>query len=329
MKQLISDGHDTHNSGRTRKNMADKDMIWAYLAHLGYNMWGDPGSVRKDTEYTIAQDTMRFDKSLWDDLMVKLVDVGANMVVIDLGEGVKYDSHPELAVKGSWTTDELRAELAKMREMGLEPIPKLNFSACHDEWLGPYSRMLSTKPYYDACSDLIKEVCELFDSPRLFHLGMDEETWDHQHTLSYAVIRQYDLWWHDFLFLVEQVEKNGSQAWIWSDYIWHHQEEFLQRMPKSVMQSNWYYDRVFSRDVNYVEAYHVLEENGYDQIPTGSNWADPDNMRKTAEYCKDIIAPERLKGFMQTPWKPTVERRRARHFEAADEVGVSRAVFEG
>ena len=31
-----------------------------------------------------------------------------NMVVIDLGDGVKYESHPEIAVKGAWSTTELR-----------------------------------------------------------------------------------------------------------------------------------------------------------------------------------------------------------------------------
>ena len=308
--------------------MAAEEMIWAQLVHLGYNMWCDKDGTRWESEYGIEADHLRCDQSLWDDLMAKLADSGANMIVIDLGEGVRYESHPELAVKGSWTPDKLKAELGKMRSLGLEPIPKLNFSACHDAWLGPYSRMLSTKPYYDVCRDLIDEVIELFDRPRFFHLGMDEETFDHQRHQSYVVVRQHDLWWHDFLFLVDVVERTGTRAWIWSDFVWGHREEFLRRMPKSVMQSNWYYGRAFSRDINYVEAYHVLEEAGFEQIPAGANWSDPDNLRKTVEYCTGVVVPERLKGFLQTVWKPTVERRRHRHFEAADEVGVSRKLFE-
>ena len=65
----------------------------------------------------------------------------------------------------------LKEELKKLRDAGLEPIPKLNFSTAHDTWLGPYSRCVSTPTYYKACEDLIEEVVELFDKPRFFHLG--------------------------------------------------------------------------------------------------------------------------------------------------------------
>ena len=102
------------------------------------------------------------------------------MVVIDLGDGVRYESHPEIAVENASPVEQLREELARLRERGLEPIPKLNFSASHDIWLGPYSRQVSTEPYYAVCRDLIAEAIEIFDHPRLFHLGMDEELAHHQ-----------------------------------------------------------------------------------------------------------------------------------------------------
>jgi hypothetical protein len=149
-------------------------------------------------------------------------------------------------VENAWSPDKLRHELQKMRSLGLEPIPKLNFSASHDIWLGEYSRMVSTSIYYKVCSDLIREVCELFDTPRYFHLGMDEETAAHQQNRLYAAIRQYDLWWHDLFFFVNCVEECGTRAWVWADYIWHHEEEFLRQMPRSVLQSNWYYACDFS-----------------------------------------------------------------------------------
>jgi hypothetical protein len=57
-----------------------------------------------------------------------------------------------------------------------------------------------------------KEVSDLFDKPRFFHLGMDEENAEDQKWLNHVVIRQHDLWWHDFYFFVDQVEKNGSRA---------------------------------------------------------------------------------------------------------------------
>ena len=80
----------------------------------------------------------------------------------------------------------MRDEVVRLREMGLEPIPKLNFSTCHDAWLGPYARMVSTPQYYQVVKDLIAETIEMFGNPRLFHLGMDEEALVHQRQFEYV-----------------------------------------------------------------------------------------------------------------------------------------------
>jgi hypothetical protein len=238
---------------------------------------------------------------------------------------VKYESHPEIAVKGAWSPKRLRRELERLRKLGLEPIPKLNFSACHDAWLGPYSRMVSTDTYYAVCKDLLHEIADLFDRPRFFHLGMDEETFEHQRYYEYTLVRQYDLWWRDLYFLFEQVENGGVRPWVWSDYVWHHPDVFYEKMPKSVLQSNWYYGAEFAeaegRAKACVGAYDGLEAHGYDQVPTGSNWSTPTNFGRTVEYCRERIAPERLYGFLQTPWKPTLEACRQRHLEAIQQVG--------
>jgi len=298
----------------------DKETIRAYLAHLSYNMWSDREVPERDDYYS-AKPYLRFDMDLWDDILHRMLEVGMNMVVIDLGDGVRYESHPEIAVRDAWTVEQLRGELARIRRMGLEPIPKLNFSACHDTWLGPYARCVSTDSYYAVCRDLIAEVIALFNGPRFFHLGMDEETARHQRHHEYVVIRQYDLWWHDLYFLVEQVEKGGVRPWVWSDYVWDHPDEFYAKMPKSVLQSNWYYGAEFGEEVKYAKAYLGLEAHGYDQVPTGSNWTTPENMERTVAYCREHIAPERLLGFLQTVWRPTLEECRDQHMQALDLAG--------
>lgn len=318
---------------KKKKNTSGK--IWANLLHLGYNMWRDRDiPERGKDDHTCARPFLRFDTKLWDDLLKKMVDVGMNMVVIDLGEGVKYKTHPEIAVRNSWTGKRLRNELSRIRQMGLEPIPKLNFSTCHDTWLGNYHRCVSTDTYYKVCKDLIAEVIDLFDKPRFFHLGMDEETASHQRYHAYAVLRQYDLWWHDLYFYFEQVERKGVRPWIWSDYvwnntdvfykerlIWNNAEMFFKKMPRSAVQSNWYYSAQFDEKINYVKAYLDLEAHGYDQIPTGSNWSCPENFGKTVAYCRKYITPQRLLGFLQTPWKPTLKECRQHHIQAIELAG--------
>lgn len=281
-----------------------KSLIWGNLLHLSRNFWADRPNAFNGDETCIAKPVMDFQTDVWNELTQKMSDVGMNMVVIDLGDAVKYDSHPEISLPDAWSKDRLGEELSRLRGLGLEPIPKLNFSATHDIWLGPYSRCVSSKIWYEVCADLIAEVIHLFDTPRLFHLGMDEETYNHQGDYEYVVVRQYDLWWKDALFLIEQVDKGGSQPWVWSDYVWNHSEEFWRRMPLGVMQSNWYYGD-FENQPEWFESFDSLDRHGYPQIPTGSNWECPDNFTKLVAYCREHISKEQLHGFLQTAWKPT------------------------
>ena len=174
-----------------------KKLIWGALFHLGINMWADQhltawgrDKTQADVDLHCVADHLRFDEKTWQTLTGRMQKVGMNLVVIDLAEGVRYPSHPELAVKGSWSPDKLREELRRLRKMGIEPIPKLNFSTAHDIWLKIYSRQVSTPIYYQVCADLIRDVCEIFDHPRFFHLGYDEENAANQTKYAYAVIRQ-------------------------------------------------------------------------------------------------------------------------------------------
>ena len=292
----------------------ENKMIWSTLVHLGNNMWNEEGNYRgrgENRSNRCASPVLRFDRELWDKYMQKLKETGTDTIILDVGEAMRYESHPELAVEGSWTHAEMKAELEKLNGMGFEVIPKLNFSATHDIGLKDYSKMLSTPIYYQVCKDLIEEVCEVF-KPKHFHLGMDEETAEHQYNLDYVVLRQYDLWWHDLYYLVDLVEKHNARAWVWSDYAWNHPDEYVAKMPKSVVQNVWYYRNVFdlnaSEDVKRrLRPIELLEKHGFDQVPTGSNFTCYENMELLVKYCKERISPEHLLGFMQTTWEDARE----------------------
>jgi len=288
-------------------------FIWANLIHLSYNMWGDRFAPDRQAIYVHPKQYLRCDDTLWDDIVQTTADAGMNMVIIDLGDGVQYESHPEISLCDAWSKDRLRRELVKMRELGLEPIPKLNFSAGHDPWLGEYSRMVSTSTYYAVCRDLIAEVIELFDTPRFFHLGMDEETAPIQRYNNLVIVRQYELWWHDMYFLFDEVERGGSRPWVWADYARHHPEDFVKNMPKSAVQSNWYHRADFSRDNPDVMAYHLLDEHGYDQIPAASNYRMPGNFQMTVDYFAEHFDPKHLLGIQMNVWQPTLEECRPRY----------------
>ena len=293
-------------------------LIRANLLHLSYNMWCDWDNPDKFSGYNNFRPFLRFEEPFWNELLQKNRQCGVNMIVLDLGDGVRYESHPEIAVESAWTTRKLRDELKKCREMGLEMIPKLNFSTCHDTWLGPYAKMVSTDRYYQVCRNLIDEVCDLFDAPRFFHLGMDEENAPLQGRCEYAVIRQHGLWWRDLKFLVDAVEAKKSRAWIWSDYVWQHADSFYANMPKSVLQSNWHYGSDFKADAPRVRDYIALDKAGFDQVPTLSNWTDPKAIGAGIDFCRRHISAERLKGFLLAPWRPTLAEVKTKHFEALD-----------
>ena len=321
------------------------DMMWAFLVHFGFNSWYDtplseaPADARPHYKTRCRADFARFDEEMWREMSAKLPAAGVNTVVIDVAEIVKYPRRPELAVKGSWEPRKMQSEIRRLRSMGMEVIPKLNFSAAHDSWLKDYHRMLSTKPYYEVCSDVIKDAIEIFTvdgkAPRYFHLGYDEETAPHQSDDRYrmAIIRQGDLWWHDFLWFNKQVEDLGARTWIWADYIWKHREEFEKRMPRSVLMSNWYYAREF--DVSKIEneftkkrvlSYEWLDKAGFDQVPCGSNCAKmgtAENMTHTVRHCMDKLDPNKLKGFLLAPWSRQVPEY---HFQ---NVGANAAMADG
>ena len=294
-------------------------FIWSYLVHFGVNSWKDVPLETQDPNMPekwltrCCADHVRCDEPSWQRLSAALAKAGCNQIIIDLAEIVVYPSHPELAVKGSWSVERLRKELDRLRGMGFEVIPKMNFSACHDTWLKDYHRMVSTKKYYQVCEDLIKDAAEIFDHPRFFHLGYDEETASHQAKHLFAVCRQGELWWHDFLWFNETVKKAGSRSWIWSDYGWRHRDEFLARMPRDVLQSNWYYYHIDGeQDKEHLERiafFDELDKAGFDQIPCGSAYSWKPNFTELVRYCRMHLAgSSRLKGFMLAPWTRTWNR---------------------
>ena len=304
----------------------ESKFCWSYLVHFGVNCWRDvpletqdPSKPEKQLRRCCANH-IRFDERLWNRLSDALAKAGCNQIVVDLAEFVEYPSHPELAVKGSWSVDKLRSEIARLRGMGFEVIPKLNFSACHDTWLKDYHRMVSTKKYYQVCEDLIKDVAEIFDHPRFFHLGYDEETAGYSANRNYFVMRTGEMWWHDFLFTVKCAEDCGCRPWVWSDYGWDH-EDYFKRCPKSVVQSNWYYDechggfdlaRNDTPDRKRLKEFWQLEEAGFDQIPCGTNWIGHirekektganDVIGKLVKLGREVISDDRLLGFLMAPW---------------------------
>ena len=306
------------------------EMLWGAMLYLSDHQWSDEhtpaGGWYYDKPYN---ENISTEVEAWDKAVKFMAERKYNLTLIDVGDGIKYESHPEISAPNAWDKEFLKKKLAEMRALGIEPIPKLNFSACHHTWLKEYTRMVSSPIYYRVCADLIHEVCELFGNPRLFHLGFDEEIELLQRNLEKVIVRGEKLWWNDLFFFAGECEKHGARPWIWSDYFWHHPDLFKKNMPKSILQSNWFYNTFTDwpeghRYRTAIETYDILNELGYDQVPTGSTWSRHQNLYQTVAYAKNRFDPTLLKGFMAAPWLMTTREDRFRLLDDAERLYAAR-----
>ena len=269
------------------------------LLHLGYNMWGGylaPGEQReKGIHYTRTQ--CPTDPAVWNDITALMQKRRYNMAVIDLGGGVEFPSHPEISIKGCRSAQWMRDEVRRLADMGIEAIPKLNFSATHDAWLGIYERMVSTPKYYQVAKDVIADAVEMFGNPRFVHIGMEEESADFQRDFPVTVVRRGEVLWRDTRFLIDCVERHNARAIIFGQYHFcSHEAEFYKRMPKTVVQNAGLYGHDLTLEhakKRYEEAkadykgrpglwkmrctcldglFRRMGDHGYDILSCASNW---------------------------------------------------------
>ena len=181
-------------------------------------------------EKTITKDVPAFEK-----VCDKAAECGFDKILIFTGDALVYDTHPELALPGAWTKEELKAQIERIRSLGMEPIPMLDFSAAHDVWLGEYAYKLSTDEYYKVCADLIGELCELFGGPSLFWLGLADENESAQARYRVCTVRDDLLKARDTAFLISECRKHGARPWLCGELFLSSPELFEKTVGRDVL----------------------------------------------------------------------------------------------
>ncbi len=286
-----------------------KDLMWAYYIPINNHTHGD-GNGKKRCWYIDDgyRENNEIDYTIWDELVKTAAEKRFNTLLVSIGDGIQYESHPEIAAPDAVSKEFLKQKLDEARALGLIPIPKLNFSADHHCWLKEYRRMVSSKPYRQMTVDLIDEVCELFDKPAYFHLGMDEETsYDCAQWKEMAIMRGEKLMFEDFGIMFDACRRNGARPWIWSDYRWINPEIFERRMPRDVLQSNWFYSHFAEYPAGHfyndaIGSYEILDKLGFDQMPTASTFNCNENPYETFVHIDKTVSKEHLLGFVDAPW---------------------------
>ena len=323
------------------------NKIWAFEMNLGVNTGEDQHPLARKAPiqcetHTRYYRTLPTNATVFRRVVDALPSFGVNTVVVNVGEGLLYESHPELASEGAWTRETLVAELAHMRELGLEPIPMLNLSSRHDAWLGDYAYMLSTRKYHEVVGELIDEVAEVFGNPRLFHLGMNDEGSSQLANgipyLTNGVTRNRNarLLYRDLYTLFDRVEKNGARPWIFGDYYTKSPEEFSKKMPKECLLSPVEFERFLDKFAPPApledpgrRAMVELAELGYDIVPTGSNLIAHESFGQNVWTCLEYGIPdERLLGFMVNPLEIANDLGYYTHLDNAQCLAYAKRMFE-
>lgn len=333
-----------------------KTPSFAILVHLGENMWGD---LR-------AQTTLHFDKGVWNNIVEKCIEEGIDTIVVDLGEGIKYNTHPEIGIEGSWTHDEMKAEVIRLKEKGLRLIPKLNFSAVHDAWMGIYERMVSTPIYYQVVRDLIFEAYEMFLEPEYIHIGMDEENPRHADDPMYefVCIRRDGLLHHDIKYIMNCVKEAGSKVFTWgcpymfydepyeytdkdtlvgeSNYYQFKKEKWTKISDQSEEVRNYYATRFIQRNgfsIEYVEEDPIVQKaidcmercakSGIKIAPVSSNIFLKENDRATVEYYSQCEYKDSVEMFIGCPWVMTRKENEETIIDEIQRLGAAKREFYG
>ncbi len=289
--------------------------MWACHLCLGYNIWFDEGYKITFTEDDKQKrDFLYFDEDVFVEICDFLSEQGINTVILEVAEGIIYDYAPELAVKGSLTKVKMRKLIEYMRSRGLTPIPKLDFSAAHDTWLGEYSRMLSTDEYRELGAKLICEMCELFGKPEYFHLGFADETVEAQKYYQYVIVRGAENFWRDLNFFADACRKMSARPIISGEQYYRQPEIFEQRISDDiVIEANFteYMNPLkdkYGRDLrsDAQKKFECLIRLKNDIIYSG-NGITAFNMDSLCEYAAKQNLPNFI-GMMTSSGEPTTRR---------------------
>ena len=256
-----------------------------------------------------------FDVTVALDLVDAMADVGLNTLIVDVADGVKYRSHPELKRHYSVPMRDLKKLATATHARGIDVVPKLNFAKSgrnlHDMWMHPYSDPLrwtcTLDEYYNVAADTIAELVDVMRPERFFHVGMDE---DHH--------RSHGQYVDAVKTLRRIVKRHGLRTIIWNDSCHYRKDALAQvhadkcraaeaHLPKDIVQLVWDYARAHPSIVRRIA------EEGFEV------WAAPGgDVRRLKTWLRSPIS-----GVLLTAWTKCDRANRKRLLELVRDVGAN------
>ena len=241
-----------------------------------------------------------FDLKVGLELIDAMAEAGLNLLLIDTKDGVRYESHPELARPYTQPMHVLRALVALAAEHGIDVAIKLNFSQSalhrHNDWFRPHNGLFDSAEYWKLGFEVIDELISVARPARFFHIGMDED-----HSRSY---RQYIA---AIGTLHAGLKKRDLRTVIWNDSAcgWPaadiHKEKSLlaeELAPKDVIHVVWDYagadPKIFRR----------IRTRGLDV------WGAPGGTPELVGKMRDTLRKCGGTGIVLTRWAPCIRKNR-------------------
>jgi len=241
-----------------------------------------------------------FDLNVGLQLIDAMYQAGLNLLVIDCADGLKYESHPELARHYSVPMSTLRELAKRAASHGIEVMPKLNFAQSalhqHNHWFRPHNRLFDSEEYWKLAFEVVDEILDVVKPQRFFHIGMDEDHW-----------RSYRQYVEAIKTLHRGLKERGLRAVIWNDSAceWPaaeiHRAKSLaaeKAIPRDVVQVLWDYGGVKP------DILRRIREEGFEL------WGAPGGKPEQVEKMRDALLACGGTGILLTRWTPCVAANR-------------------
>jgi len=250
-------------------------------------------------------------------------DSGFNTIVVQIANGIKLDSRPELARRGAWEKDELAAFMSSASACDIEVVPEFKFLTHQEKFLQHHypELMYNAVTYdprkdgvYDVVFDALDELVELMQ-PNAISIGHDEVVgWNAAHAKKNLASGEHmlpaDLYLRDVLTLHEYLQKQEIETWMWGDMLFAPAEapqmlaSYLHgasngygkavrdQLPRDIVICDWHY---VDRQTEF-PTMSILQSEGFRVI--GATWRRTETTENFSAYAEKNDAY----GMMATVW---------------------------
>ncbi len=258
--------------------------IRAATMSIPCNRWGHPNNAYVSPEF------------FCDFLARTLIRWKYNTLVLIVGNGMKFDSHPECSGPAAWSKDEVRRVLDFCRQNYLDVVP-LQTVLGHANWFTlAHKDLWEDGDYHIACVSnpatqkllhgVYDEIIDVF-KPKFMHLGMDEAWWK---TLDapaekrcklcagkpkWQIVADQAAHFRDYL------AARGIRAMMWGDMLLeehnggapYHSAKALDAIPRDIVICNWSTSLAPASSKRFRDAGHeVIQSNSVGVNRQQADW---------------------------------------------------------